>query len=471
MAKILDLVYRVRDEATVPLKKIKSSTGDVASGFLTNVAAAGVLVGALKAVVKQVFDNIKSAQALTSSLDDLSDKFGVSIEDAKSFYAISKIMNVPVEALERSLTSLSKAGLDPTIAGLREAKARLDAVTDPGERVKLGNQLLGKSYKELAELMGLSNEEFEKFIELGPKILSMTAASAQAQDEFNRNIAQNNLLQEAANGIIAKQGGLTLNSIKLWLEQAASLSAVRHALIGHGVEAEHALLTTEKQIEALDALNKAEQIGIDLKGKTVDELIGLIPYMDQYIARSRGMQTSTQGATGAVEELRGAELDLAIGEAIVAGNTALAVHLLTIRDNAKAAADEIERLIGIAQRSQLNALGQIVHMGGGGGGSEGPAVSSSGGGWISATDALGRPYQYNPTTGGYKKGYAHGGEFEVGGTGGTDSVPVGFMASPGETVTITPPGGGDQVLLSEVRGMRSDLRRLPTLLRDALERA
>lgn len=37
-------------------------------------------------------------------------------------------------------------------------------------------------------------------------------------------------------------------------------------------------------------------------------------------------------------------------------------------------------------------------------------------------------------------GFAHGGSFEVGGGGGTDSQLVRFMATPGERVTVTPPG-------------------------------
>jgi tape measure domain-containing protein len=38
-------------------------------------------------------------------------------------------------------------------------------------------------------------------------------------------------------------------------------------------------------------------------------------------------------------------------------------------------------------------------------------------------------------------GFQHGGQFVVGGTGGPDSQMVAFKASPGEAVTVTPPGG------------------------------
>lgn len=40
------------------------------------------------------------------------------------------------------------------------------------------------------------------------------------------------------------------------------------------------------------------------------------------------------------------------------------------------------------------------------------------------------------------KGFQHGGSFEVGGSGGPDSQTVAFRASPGEQVTVAPPGGG-----------------------------
>ena len=42
--------------------------------------------------------------------------------------------------------------------------------------------------------------------------------------------------------------------------------------------------------------------------------------------------------------------------------------------------------------------------------------------------------------GGGGEGYQHGGQFTVGGASGTDRVPVHFMASRGEIVTVTPPG-------------------------------
>jgi hypothetical protein len=46
-------------------------------------------------------------------------------------------------------------------------------------------------------------------------------------------------------------------------------------------------------------------------------------------------------------------------------------------------------------------------------------------------------------------GFAHGGSFAVGGSGGIDSQLVAFRASPGERVTVTPPGreAGEQVVI------------------------
>lgn len=66
--------------------------------------------------------------------------------------------------------------------------------------------------------------------------------------------------------------------------------------------------------------------------------------------------------------------------------------------------------------------GNIDYSGGGGGGFN-PAAMDYGGG---SSD-----YGY----------FATGGSFTVGGSGGTDSQTVQFMATPGETVEITPPGG------------------------------
>lgn len=49
-------------------------------------------------------------------------------------------------------------------------------------------------------------------------------------------------------------------------------------------------------------------------------------------------------------------------------------------------------------------------------------------------------------TGGGIVGFGSGGSFTVGGPGGTDQTPVGFMATRGEKVTVTPPGRGGEGL-------------------------
>jgi len=70
-------------------------------------------------------------------------------------------------------------------------------------------------------------------------------------------------------------------------------------------------------------------------------------------------------------------------------------------------------------------------------------------------------------------GFAFGGSFEVGGPAGVDQTMVRFMASRGEKVTVTPPGGDDR-LISEMRGLRGEVSRLarmlPITMRDAIER-
>ena len=50
-------------------------------------------------------------------------------------------------------------------------------------------------------------------------------------------------------------------------------------------------------------------------------------------------------------------------------------------------------------------------------------------------------------------GFANGGQFQVGGQGGTDSQLVAFRASPNETVTVTKPGqqggsNGDKIIIN-----------------------
>lgn len=54
-------------------------------------------------------------------------------------------------------------------------------------------------------------------------------------------------------------------------------------------------------------------------------------------------------------------------------------------------------------------------------------------------------------------GFQHGGSFRVGGSGGPDSQLVAFAASPGENVTVSPPGGGGSNTAADI------LARMPPL--------
>ncbi len=70
-------------------------------------------------------------------------------------------------------------------------------------------------------------------------------------------------------------------------------------------------------------------------------------------------------------------------------------------------------------------------------------------------------------------GFANGGQFKVGGSGGTDSQLVAFRASPNETVTVTRPDqrmGGASIVINnsiDARGATQELAaKLPAILRE-----
>lgn len=63
----------------------------------------------------------------------------------------------------------------------------------------------------------------------------------------------------------------------------------------------------------------------------------------------------------------------------------------------------------------------------------------------------------------YRIGFATGGSFEVGGSGGTDSTPISFMATPGEMVNIRRPGDAsndNSGLVAEIRALRQEVASL-----------
>lgn len=107
------------------------------------------------------------------------------------------------------------------------------------------------------------------------------------------------------------------------------------------------------------------------------------------------------------------------------------------RDAMKSIVDDVSDMFyDLVIKDQLKGLLKGVLGGGGGGGNMiGSLLGSLGGGISSAAGSF---------FGGVKSffGFANGGEFQVGGQGGTDSQLVAFRASPDETVSIRKPGQG-----------------------------
>lgn len=123
---------------------------------------------------------------------------------------------------------------------------------------------------------------------------------------------------------------------------------------------------------------------------------------------------------------------LGIREATAALSSGLAEADASITSFAQSANSA---LAGIVQSygAALVAMGQVAAAA-----ASGTAFSGgSGGAAAGSTDAMGGVMG---GTGGSLTGYATGGQFPVRGPGGTDTELVQFMASPGEVVTITPPG-------------------------------
>ena len=111
-------------------------------------------------------------------------------------------------------------------------------------------------------------------------------------------------------------------------------------------------------------------------------------------------------------------------------------------------AGELGAGIGEALASGINeafaenlAISQILNENGGGSGGSGGGDSGGSGGPIT------RPRNDR------MQEFASGGSFMVGGSGGVDSELVQFMASPGERVTIAPPGGGGNSVTVNVNGV------------------
>lgn len=205
------------------MKAIEESVNSAASA----IALGGVAIaGGMMLWVKQAAD-------AADQLDQLSERTGVAVETLNGLSYATRMSGGDIGELEKGLQSLNKK-LSEVAAGDKSAKEMFKALgltattaedalmqladvfpqLSKQDQVRVGTDLLGKSYQSLVPLLAQGRDGLQALIEEGQALNPITAESAAQAALFNDNLDRMKMLSDGAaiivgNGIIPTMNRLT----------------------------------------------------------------------------------------------------------------------------------------------------------------------------------------------------------------------------------------------------------------------
>ena len=160
--------------------KLKAGTSALGGVFKAASASPTVMAGAVTAAGTAAFAAVSNYADLGLEIGKFSEATGLSAEQASRWVEVANDAAVDTGSLQTSLNKLNKT-IDPTLfasLGIEIAKTasgatdvngtflnvidKLKGIQDPAERARLGTQLLGKSWGDLAELVARGSGSLSK---------------------------------------------------------------------------------------------------------------------------------------------------------------------------------------------------------------------------------------------------------------------------------------------------------------------
>ena len=161
------------------LNKFKAGSKVAFDTVQANAAVFAVAAGA--AIGKFALKAIGDFQDLALSAGKFSDATGLAVEDASRYIEAAGDIGIPIEAVETAIGKLNKTiGADPdkvrdlgvdlvylkdgsldVNATFLETIERIKGIKDPAEKAKVASELLGKGWKNMAELIEMGSDSFK----------------------------------------------------------------------------------------------------------------------------------------------------------------------------------------------------------------------------------------------------------------------------------------------------------------------
>ena len=466
--KILNLIFKATDKATPTLDKIQGGEGKGGIGGITQslkglintatmaMGAVAALGGALAATFDKYRGYIDDVSRFNSMIDGTA-------EETSMLVRIMQDFNVTEDTMLAAMRTLAKQGYDPTIASLIEIRDKLDATSSASERLAMAQTLIGEQgIKQILPMFDALGDELDSYVEDFDEGLIVT------QEMIDRNIEMEKAVADMT-------------------------AAWDKAVLTFGDKVSPAILNATNDLVRLmdDGLKTVAVEDFTAAWERWARLFsGDIPWRAFLVEIPEGIDLTTrslQGFEEAIDDVTTAQEDMNEGQlwalglsALEAGRTDQAAKYFNEAAGIHAKADAYRDLRAAWMGGQ--GIGAAIAAGGLPGADwrtyTGPTVPSSAGsggggsgghGWYDSSG------NFNPTATRAEAdaawraahGYAEGGSFIVGGFGGTDSQRVSFMATPGEPVTV---GGGNEDVAALVMEVRRLVNRLPTMMKDAVER-
>ena len=414
MAKILDLIYRVKDDASRPIKKIKGEQ----DALTQSVKGAAIAMGAASAAIfaaKKAYDEVVgSLITYNKEILDASQSTGMAVEDLSRFVQVADDVGIGMDTVTKALEMATKRGFAPSIDSLAQLADEADAIADPTERAAMLSKIFGKNWAELNPVLALGAKRIRELAAAQKSGLTVTEAEIRQSERLRLELD----------------------------ELGDNWTSIKNTIGGELIPVLNQLLTAES-MEAAGLAYRAEKIALALEATSA------------YAKTLREDYVPALQATGvAVGDLADAEgaasvqawLLLAAKEEMVNGQTALWEYYIQQASKLDTENGKVSALIGKYER--------LLELREGG---FGPAE------WAEQSR--------RPTVG--VQGHAAGAgpaEFASGGpVSGGQTVLVGErgpeLFTPGRSGQITP--NIDQ-LAREIRNM---VNTLPVVLRDAVAKA
>lgn len=190
------IIISGEDKTAAAFASVKSGLASITNSYatLTGVMTAGVIGGTI-AMIKHSID-------LGDELNDLSKKYGASVETLAGFTLAANQSGTSMEAIAKGLGKLSVQLTDSpekfNALGI-STKSATDAIIqmadifknmpEGAERTALAISLFGKAGADLIPLLAEGSAGMQKMIQTGGELARITKENAGMSDEFNDNMA------------------------------------------------------------------------------------------------------------------------------------------------------------------------------------------------------------------------------------------------------------------------------------------